>query len=139
MATDLASRSRTISIGTISDARIRADSSSRSNLPLHQHHLAVLRQVAVLLERLREDHDLDAARGIVEHEDAHAIALARLERTQARDDAADRDVLGDAAAPAQPARLRRAVRLRIGRCTDRLVSASSPSSAAIVADRALHA
>ena len=38
--------------------------------------------------------------GIVEHEDAHAVALARLQRPQAGDDAADRDVLAAAAVAA---------------------------------------
>ena len=89
MATDLASRSRTISIGVISVARIRTDSSSRSKRPCDQNAAAVLGVVAVLLKRLREDDDLDAASGIIEREDAHAVAFARLERTEPGDDTAD--------------------------------------------------
>ena len=45
--------------------------------------------MAMLLECFREDDDFDAAGGIFEHEDAHAVALSRLERAQARDDATD--------------------------------------------------
>ena len=65
-------------------------------LPFHQHQSGRSRQVAVLLERLREHHDLDAAGRIVEHEHAHAIAFARLQRAKAGDDAADGDFFATA-------------------------------------------
>ena len=71
-------------------------------LALDEHHAAVVGEVAELLERLGEHHDLEAAAGILEHEDAHAVALARLQRAQARDDAADRQLFDDRGPRVEP-------------------------------------
>src|SRR4030095_3209108 len=56
---------------------------------------AILGVVPVLLECFGENDDLDAAGGIIEREDAHPVAFACLQRTEAGHDAADGDVFGD--------------------------------------------
>jgi hypothetical protein len=110
MATERASRSRTaFHRSDLSDASSPADSSSRLELAFHHDHLAVVGKVTELLERFGKDHYLEAARRIVQHEHAHAVALARLERPKARHDTTDGDVLGDVRRPVpiRPVSIRR--------------------------------
>ena len=83
MATDVASRSRTISIGSNLGRQEASRFVVALETSLHEDHPAFLGQMAVLLERLGKHHHLEAARGIVQREDAHAIAFARLQRAQA--------------------------------------------------------
>ena len=83
-------------MGRTSAASRRVESSSRSNRPLHQHQRVGLDERGRLRERLGEHHDLDRAVRVVEHEGRHAVALARLELADRRDDAADGDVFADA-------------------------------------------
>ena len=61
IATSRASRSRTLSSGAISDARIRTDSSSRSSLPRTSTSVPVSISAARALIRLRKHDDFDAA------------------------------------------------------------------------------
>ena len=57
--------------------------------PVDEDTAAVLGMVTVLLERFGEDHNLDGSCRIIEGEDAHPVALTRLEWTEAGDDSAD--------------------------------------------------
>ena len=58
----------------------------------HEQHGVGFDEYAVLAERLREHDDLDAAVDVIQHEHRHAVALARLQRPQARNDAGHPDV-----------------------------------------------
>ena len=103
IATSRVVRSLSAAIGSSSVATMRADSSSFSNLPRTSSIASALDEAARACRtspgtprprRCRAD--------VVQHEDRHAVALLRLERAQAGDDAADPDVglrggqLGDA-------------------------------------------
>ena len=120
------------SIGTISDARIRADSSSRSNLPLTSTIWPFSARWPYCLNASGNTTTSMLPVGIVEHEHAHAVALARLERPQARDDAADRDRPRTPTASVGAVAGRRPVR-RAGRPlrTAHRLSIASSSSAAL--------
>ena len=99
MATDLASRSRT-ELDRHDLRRQDAWPTRRRarTFPFTSTVCAILRQMAVLLERFGKHDHLDAAGCILEHEHAHPVALACLQRTQAGDDAANRNVLAAAIA-----------------------------------------
>src|SRR5687768_15498102 len=69
----------------------------------------------MLLEGFREDDDFDAPLGILEHDDAHPVALACFQRPEAGDDTTDRDLFGGGAGVAvSPVATRRRARIRAG-------------------------
>ena len=138
MATDVASRSRTSSIGAISAADNAGRLVVALELPLTSTTWPFSAQMSVLLERLREHHDLDAAVRILEHEHAHAVALPRLQRTEAGrrcrrsrspDDARRRVAAESAATTPRVRRLSSVPRDRVPfGCSDR------PSSGAVASE-----
>ena len=116
----------------ISDARIRTDSSSRSSLPRTSTSVPVsIRLRAALIGLGKRDH-LDAALRILEREDRHAIALARLQLTAGGDDAADAGVgldrLAAARAPRVAARRRRRRVGELGQSSARRTPSAPPRS-----------
>ena len=119
IATSRASRSRRLSSGRISEASRRTDSSSRSSLPRTRTSVPVSMRPALRWKASGKHDDFHAALCVLEREDRHAIALARLQRPARGDDAADArvglDGLGPAGAPCVGARGRRRFRQIAGR------------------------
>ena len=92
IATDDASRSVTICTAPISDCENSGGFVVTLEPALDEYHPPFFCHVAVLLEGLWKYHHLDAAPGIVQRNDAHAIASPGLQRAHGRDDTADGDV-----------------------------------------------
>src|SRR5207237_143832 len=89
--------------------------------PAHEDEASGLDEIAVALERLRKDDDLDAALRVLEREHGHPVALACLERAYRRDDTTDARVRLDRfAALGTPGVAARSGWLRLGEIGDRL-------------------
>ncbi len=101
MATSRAMRSRTVSIGAISVARIRALSSSFSSLPRTSTMAPASMSAPHFWNVSGKQQHLDAAVRILEREDRHAVALLGLQLPDGGDDAADRGVRFHRLAPAR--------------------------------------